>query len=179
MAGWTVVDTGFGTEADEELSFDAAVPRRNAATLSALHAADLVIAVGSADPVGLHRLVRGLQDLSELLPPGTQPKVVITRVRVSAVGRDPQGRITRAMGRFAGVPHVHFVPDDRAGYDRALLLGRSLAEVSPGSPARRALQDLTRDVIHSLTGAVAPDAKRFWRLPWPGDRRLDPFPGRA
>ena len=179
IAGWIVVDTGFGTEADEELSFDAAVPRRNAATLSALHAADLVLAVGSADPVGLHRLVRGLQDLAEILPPGTKPEVVITRVRASAVGSDPQGRITRAMGRFAGVPNVHFVADDRAGYDRALLLGRSLAEVSPGSPARRALQDLTREVIHSLTGAVVLDAKRSWRLPWRSDRRLDPVPGRA
>ena len=70
LAAWTVVDCGFGLETDEEVSFDVAVPRRNGATLCTLAEADVVLAVGSADPIGLNRLVRGLQDLREVLPPG-------------------------------------------------------------------------------------------------------------
>ena len=41
-------------------------PRRNAATLTALALADHVVVVGAADPVGLQRLVRGLQELAVL-----------------------------------------------------------------------------------------------------------------
>ena len=54
-----VVDCGFSLEADEEISFDTVAPRRNGATLAVLSDADLVLAVGSADPPGMERLVRG------------------------------------------------------------------------------------------------------------------------
>ena len=59
----TVVDCGFGLEQDEELAYDTVAPRRNGATLAVLEPADVVLAVGSADPVGLQRLVRGLAEL--------------------------------------------------------------------------------------------------------------------
>jgi Mrp family chromosome partitioning ATPase len=52
LAAVTVVDVGFCLEQDEELSFDTAAPRRNGATLATLDAADTVLAVGAADPVG-------------------------------------------------------------------------------------------------------------------------------
>src|SRR5262249_36215411 len=63
LAAATVVDCGFGLEQDEELSYDTMAPRRNGATLGVLELADAVVAVGSADPIGLQRLVRGLVEL--------------------------------------------------------------------------------------------------------------------
>src|SRR5207342_2118329 len=123
IAAWTVVDCAFCLETDEELSFDTSAPRRNGATLSALTAADVVLAVGSADPVGLQRLVRGLMDLREVLPPGVSPRVVVTRVRSSAVGAFPQQRIADALSRYAGVSDVLGVPDDPAAHDAAMLAG--------------------------------------------------------
>ena len=48
-----VLDTAAALEQDEELSSDLAAPRRNAATLEALRAADHVVAVAAADPIGL------------------------------------------------------------------------------------------------------------------------------
>src|SRR5690606_1727249 len=42
----TVVDVAAPLEQDEELSSDIAAPRRNAATIQALEAADVVVAVG-------------------------------------------------------------------------------------------------------------------------------------
>ncbi|MGI8681494.1 MAG: AAA family ATPase, partial [Mycobacteriales bacterium] len=65
LAGVTVVDCGFSLEQDEELAYDTAAPRRNGATLAVLGTADTVLAVGSADPVSLQRLVRGLSQLRE------------------------------------------------------------------------------------------------------------------
>ncbi len=146
---WTVVDTGFSLERDEELSYDTLAPRRNAATLAALEAADEVLAVGAADPVGLQRLVRGLGELAELFP-AARPRVVVTRVRSSAVGPDPQRRVTEALRRYAGVDRVVIVPDDRPSVDAALLAGRTLTEHAPGSPARQALAALAAE----LAGAV-------------------------
>jgi len=66
LVGFTVLDLGFSLETDEELSFDTVAPRRNGATLAALAAADLVLVVGSADPIGMQRLVRGLEELRSI-----------------------------------------------------------------------------------------------------------------
>jgi MinD-like ATPase involved in chromosome partitioning or flagellar assembly len=150
LSRWTVVDCGFCLETDEELTFDTAAPRRNGATLSALAEADVVIAVGSADPVGLQRLVRGLADLSDALGPSISPRVVVTRVRAAAVGAGPERRVVEALARYAGVDDPWLVPDDRASCDAAMLAGRLLVETAPASPARRALADLAADLEERL-----------------------------
>ena len=62
-----VVDTGFSLEDDPGHDFGTRPPR-NQLTLATLEVADEVVVVGSADPVGLSRLVRGLAELRELIP---------------------------------------------------------------------------------------------------------------
>ena len=150
-----VVDVAAPLEEDEELSYDTTAPRRNAATLAALRAATTVLAVGSADPVGLQRLVRGLDDLRAVS--SDPPLVVANKVRASAVGANPENRVAQALQRFAGVGTVHLVPDDRAACDGALLAGRILAEHAAGSAARRAIVALATE----LTGATA-TSRRSW-----------------
>lgn len=151
LARWTVVDCGFGLEVDEEITFDTAAPRRNGATLSVLAAADVVLAVGCADPVGLQRLVRGLTELADVMGPSLRPRVVVTRVRPEAVGPDPMRRISDALARYAGVDAALLIPDDRVGCDHAMLTGRMLVEVVPGSPARHPLTELARELEDALT----------------------------
>ena len=141
LADWTVVDTGFCLERDEALTFDTRAPQRNAATLSALEAADVVVAVGSGDPVGLARLVRGLAELDALGLTGRR-QVVVNQVRASVAGPDPVRAVGDALARYAGVGGALVVPDDRAACDAALLAGRTLREQAPGSPARKALAGL-------------------------------------
>ena len=160
VARWVVVDCGFCLESDEELSFDTRAPRRNAATLVAVEAADLVLAVGGAEPVGLQRLVRGLQELRDVVPPGTPTRVLVNRVRGSAVGDAPQVRVTDALTRFAAVPDPVLVPDDRAACDAAMLAGRTLTDSAPQSPARLALAALAAELA-----GVEPAAgrRRGWR----------------
>jgi Mrp family chromosome partitioning ATPase len=147
VAAWTVVDCGFCLERDEELSYDTSAPRRNAATLVTLEQADVVLAVGAADPVGLQRLVRGLSELSDVVPTAS-PHVVVTKVRASAVGAGPARRITDALGRYAGISSAVMVPDDRAACDAALLAGRTLTEAARSSPARRAVAELAAGLAH-------------------------------
>jgi Flp pilus assembly CpaE family ATPase len=137
LARFTVIDCGFSLEDDEELSYDTVAPRRNAATLTSLAVADQVLAVGSGDPIGLQRLVRGLQELGTVASPS--PTVVINRVRSSAVGPRPESRIRDALTRFAGIDDLRFIPDDPASLDGALLAGQSLAEAAPDSDVRKTL----------------------------------------
>ncbi|MGN8245991.1 AAA family ATPase [Cellulomonas soli] len=157
LAAWTVIDCGFCLEQDEMLSYDTRAPRRNAATLSALEAADVVLVVGSGDPVGLQRLVRGLGELTDL-GLGHERVVVVNKVRASAAGPRPAEAVQQALARYAGVREAVLVPDDRAATDLALLEARLLREVAPGSPARRAIASIAAVLAGAAGAAPAPSA---------------------
>lgn len=137
LADHVVVDCGFALEDDEELSYDTAAPRRNAATLAALEAADQVVAVGAADPIGLQRLVRAVQELA--VRPVPAPLVVVTKVREAVAGPRPERAITDVLARFAGLEQPLFVPFAPAECDAALLAGRTLVEQATSAPVTQAL----------------------------------------
>lgn len=162
LAATTVVDCGFSLEQDEELSYDTMAPRRNGATLAILGAADTVLAVGSAEPASLQRLVRGLGQLRESLP-AVEPRVVVNRLRRTALAGDPESEVRAALRRYAGVTTLDVVPYDRAGLDAAAAGGRLLMEAAPKSPARRALARLAGELV----GAPMPRRGR-------GRRRREP-----
>lgn len=153
LSAWTVVDCGFSLEQDEALSYDTHAPRRNAATLSALHEADEVVVVGAGDPIGVQRLVRALGELAEL-GLSARRTVVVNKVRSSVAGPRPGEAVTGALERYAGVAAPVLVPDDRTALDAALLEARLLHELVPGSPARRALASLALHVVGAPAGAT-------------------------
>jgi MinD-like ATPase involved in chromosome partitioning or flagellar assembly len=144
-AGVTIVDVAASLEQDEELVSDVAAPRRNAATVEALRRADRVVAVGAADPVGLARLLRGHAELVDHVSPD-RVTVVVNKLRSGAIGLDPAGQVRSTLERFGGVAPAHLVPWDPAGFDAALLSGRSLAEAAPRSPARPVIRRIAADL---------------------------------
>ena len=119
MAPLTVVDCGFALEADEEISFDTMAPRRNGATLAVLAEADVLLAVGSCDPAGLERLIRGLAELADALP-GPRRRVVLNRCRPSVGSTDEAEAALAPIRRRDGC-----VP--AAGGPRAPPTGRGVA----------------------------------------------------
>jgi len=143
LSAYTVVDCAFCLDDDET--------RRNAATLAVLHGADTVLAVGSADPVSLQRLVRALGELTR------DADVVVNRVRNGVMPGDAKTEIAAALDRYAGVTPRAFLPYDVLATDRALMLGRTLAEAAPGSPLRQAIQALA----HDLAGTTPPQRRRL------------------
>jgi Flp pilus assembly CpaE family ATPase len=162
--GWadhTVVDTGFNLETDEEIVSDLFAPRRNAATIAAIRAADTVVAVGAGDPVGLARFVRAYGDLLELVDSATI-RVVISKVRASAVGIGPAGQIRAGLLRFGGIDDVTLVPSDPGACDAALLTARSLPDAAPRSAATAALHRFTLD--HLADRQVREVRRRLVRL---------------
>ncbi|MBD8080708.1 AAA family ATPase [Cellulosimicrobium arenosum] len=156
LADWTVVDCGFCVERDELLSYDTRAPQRNGATLSALSAADAVVVVGSADPVGLQRLVRSLDELADSgVALSAERVVVVNRVRAAVVGPRPESAVRLAMERYAGVADLFVVPEDGA-LDVALREGRTLPEVSPSGSARRAVARVAEHLREVVPARPAP-----------------------
>ena len=143
----TVIDVGACIEHDEDLAYDTVAPRRNGAAIAAIGTADAVVAVASADPVGVARLLRSLDDL----PTATVPTTVLNRVRRGVVGGslvagrgDPARPIVELLRREARLTDVVAVPDDVPTADGALLAGRTWAEQSSRSPARLAVRELAQ-----------------------------------
>ncbi|MFC8304105.1 CpaE family protein [Specibacter sp. NPDC057265] len=139
LAELVIVDCGFSLESDEELSYDTVAPRRNAATLSVLEQADVILAVGSGDAIGIPRLIRALAELDRL-PHHGQVRVVVNKVRRKAVGAGPEKALEQAWQRFGpNIAISHFLPWDPELTDKALLSGRLLLEVAADSGLRRAI----------------------------------------
>lgn len=129
----TVVDVSWSIERDEEIVSDlSGGPRRNAATLAALAAADLVVAVVAADPLGVARFLRVAAEMRTVA--GQTPVAVIAnRLRPGALGPDGRGQIRRTLERFAGATDVWFVPHDARAADAAVLTARPIADAAPRS----------------------------------------------
>jgi MinD-like ATPase involved in chromosome partitioning or flagellar assembly len=136
---YVVIDTGFNLERDEELTSDPFAPRRNAATFAALAAADRVLAIGLADPVGLSRLLRGHAELVDLVD-AERIDVVVNRVRTSALGIDAHAQVRQTLRRFAGLADATLLPHDGRATDAAILTARTLRDAAPRSPLRAAFR---------------------------------------
>ncbi|WP_344174755.1 AAA family ATPase [Kribbella lupini] len=145
LAPCTVVDVSFCIESDEEISFDTLAPRRNGATLATLEEADEVIVVGTADPIGLTRLIRALHELRAMVPSATT-RVVVNRVRSGSLGSSPADAAAEALHQYAGVEPAALLPFDVAATDAALTHGRSLMETAKSSKLRKAFQQLAAGV---------------------------------
>lgn len=151
-----VVDVGASLEQDEEIASDLAAPRRNAATLEALRAADAVVAVAAADPVGISRFLRAHAELVDVIDPD-RVVIAVNKLRASSIGLNPGGQVTQTLARFGGIGDVVLVPWEPAGFDAALLGGTTVIDTVPRSPVRVAIRSLAERAMPAL---VAPGARR-------------------
>jgi MinD-like ATPase involved in chromosome partitioning or flagellar assembly len=137
--GDVVVDTGFSLEDDADVGRNLS---RNQLTLDAVAAADQVVIVGSAEPTGLARLARSLVEVRDTSrAPVT---VVVNRMRDS-LGWSRRDIIGMVEG-YSRPTGVHFLPEDRATTDKALVTGRSVTELGD-SALRRALAQVHEAVL--------------------------------
>ena len=132
-----VVDTGPGLEAGDEPAVS-----RDALVTATVAAADIVVAVASADPVGLARAARALADLEEVRPCGAA-YVVVNRWR-TGLGWTRE-EVQDLVHRLAPAAEVVLLPEDRTGADRALMTGRAPAECRE-SALSRALAGLAEQI---------------------------------
>lgn len=124
---------------------------RDQTAVQVVESADVVVAVGRPDPVGLSRLVRGLHDLSTLVP-GIRPVVVVNQMRPTLGWGDREVRST--VLRLTGTePAVH-LPFDQQGLDLAAMSGVAPREAAPSSPFVARIEVLAS---HVLTSLASPD----------------------
>ena len=154
--GHVVVDTGFSLELDP-FTEASGRPGRNQLTRSALEVADEVVVVGTADPVGLTRLARGLVELREVTR-GAPVRVVVNRSRPTLGWDDDE--VAGMVEGFTRLSGLHFLPDERAAADRALVTGRPVVECSDG-PLARGLGELAAALAPA---PAAPAARRVGRV---------------
>jgi MinD-like ATPase involved in chromosome partitioning or flagellar assembly len=148
----TILDCGFSVELDEEISYDISAPRRNGATLTALQCADAVVVVGSADPVGLGRLLRAVADL-RVQAPDVRPRVVVNRMRPSLGWSGDE--VAAMVRRTSQLDVEGFLPDDPAACDRAIVRGQTLRECAPNAKLTKALERRASSLTQTL--ALNPD----------------------
>ncbi|MDO4254156.1 MAG: P-loop NTPase [Kocuria sp.] len=146
-----VVDVGFCLDEDEELSFDTQAPQRNAAALTAVEVADVVVAVVSADVVGLTRAATSLPGLLERTTGAVM--VVANKVRQTAAGRSPRAGVRDAWESM-GVPvRINdYLSFDPITMDQALLDGSVLLESSGKSAVRAEINAIAQNVLRRLSG---------------------------
>lgn len=145
----TVVDVAASIERDDELVADDRAPRRAAATLATLDDAELVVLVGSADPIGIARMIESAAALADVSPARVVP--VVNRMRSAAIGGvDPRRQLIGTLERFGGISDPVLIPLDQAGTDRALRTGMPLPFAAPRSPATAAVRRLARTVTGVL-----------------------------
>jgi MinD-like ATPase involved in chromosome partitioning or flagellar assembly len=144
---WVVVDVGFGLGSGVVPSAGLGPPDRDDATVATLAVCDSLVAVGSADTVGLVRLVRDLPSAVDAAP-AAELCVVVNRVRRSTVGRRPTSQLAALLDAHVRSDDLVLVPDDPHAFDLALCTGRTLAEVAADSAAR--------DALRGLAGRFAP-----------------------
>lgn len=145
-----VVDCGFSLESAEVL--DSGAPRRNQLTLQAVENADRVVVVGTADPVGLTRLARGIHELKDAIP-NAPFDVVVNRYRPEMGWSTDQ--VSDTLHRLTRMVPIAFLPNDQRATDRALMRGRSLLEAMPDAPVVRAI----RKVASKLETKLVQSAK--------------------
>ena len=134
----TVVDVGFCLEDDE--SAGPWSRRRNSAALTALAAADRVVAVADATASGAARLVHGWPDLGDRAPAA---RLTLVRNRAGTRG----GAWADAV-QSAGLPGpVRAVPRDDRAVAACWARGRSLGEGARRSRIRRALHELAIELV--------------------------------
>lgn len=145
--GWvqdTVIDVSASFD-DEDDGLDPGAPARHAATAASLREADEIVAVLSADPLGVSRFLRGHAELRHLV--GSTPiTVVANRVRPGPLGIDARGQIRRTLERFAGIDDVTFLPEDQRAVDAGALHARPIGDVAPRSALLAGVRRLATSV---------------------------------
>ncbi len=128
--GWdhVVADCAPGIERSE-YGYDS---DRDCATLELLDAADDVLLVGRASPVGIRRLLERFDEAADI---GIERlHVVVNRVRRGRFAEAEEREIGALLAE-RGVEETTWIRDDDARYSQAELRGLVLREVAPACPA--------------------------------------------
>ncbi len=140
---FAVCDVGFCLE---RARGTAPGPGRNDIALATVAAADHVVAVVRADPVGIRSFLWALSDAAEVIP---REKLLLVANRVR---RGEEAEVRSLIGRHVGRAPFALVPDRPDHALPAVWRGEPVTRVDPGSP----IAVEARRIAAAVGGAVAP-----------------------
>lgn len=121
--------------------------RRNAAAITGLTAADVVVAVTRDEPLAISRLIAQLPTINQL---GANAPVVVALIR-SGDRRSGSSAIAALQDGGINLPVVA-IPFDAGGYRNAVAQGALLSEVAPRSPALKGVKALSKALATAMAG---------------------------
>jgi hypothetical protein len=92
-----VTDVGAVLETDHSLMHETSLPRRHAASLTALESAQVTLICARADSVGIARLVRGYLEFHEFFA-NSEVHVLLWGVATDSQGKDARAAVSRHTG---------------------------------------------------------------------------------
>ncbi|MFT4300054.1 MAG: hypothetical protein QM597_10515 [Aeromicrobium sp.] len=143
-----VVDVGSGLDLD-----GGGARSRHAVARQGLEQADLLVAVGRSDPLGLARLVRGLNEVRDLL--AALPHALVVNRHRPTLGWSER-EVAETIWRLAGVRPEAFLPDDPACLDAAMMVGITPRAAAPQSPFVLAVDALVTSLLTRSAVVASP-----------------------
>jgi MinD-like ATPase involved in chromosome partitioning or flagellar assembly len=137
---YTVCDVGFCLEGDSLFPYSPPGGGRNRMARSTLTAADKVIAVCRADPIGLKNFIWSFGELDGIVDPEAVA-IVVNRLHPS-----DRREVADILHRHLGRRPVAMVPDKPQDFARAVASGSSVVEERPHSDIRTAIRDVAARV---------------------------------
>ena len=134
-----VTDVGAILEVDQSLLHETSLPRRHAASLTALESADITIICARADCVGIARLVRGYLEFHELFAKSSV-YVLLWGITNEAQARD----IKSAVSRHTGIESVTCIGLDWELSRQALQRTTFMSAINPRSEISLQYQGLAK-----------------------------------
>ena len=134
-----VTDVGAILEVDQSLLHETSLPRRHAASLTALESADITIICARADCVGIARLVRGYLEFHELFAKSSV-YVLLWGITNEAQARD----IKSAVSRHTGIESVTCIGLDWELSRQALQRTTFMSALNPRSEISLQYQGLAK-----------------------------------
>jgi MinD-like ATPase involved in chromosome partitioning or flagellar assembly len=133
---------------------------RNSATFAALACANHVVAMTTADVVGLNRFIWASAALRELKLEA-KVHVVVNRLNQDQQGKRAAADIARSIGEFAELEVSAFIEEDSALFARALREGVPVSLVRKNSSAKQAV---TQFVLGQLLSLPSKTRRRVAKL---------------
>lgn len=155
-----VTDVGAILEVDHSLMHETSLPRRHAASLTALECADVTVICARADCVGISRLVRGYLEFHELFAKSSV-YVLLWGVTNESQVRDVKNAVTR----HTGIESVTCIAHDWELSRKALQHTTFMGELNPRGETSLAYQGLAKLIaaeskLSQTTGSVVAITKR-------------------
>ena len=116
--------------------------------------ADSLLVVGSADPIGLVRLL-GLLTATQHEAPQARHFVVLNKARTTSLG-GAESEIVDMLAEHVALPETLVLPDDRIAADNAMLRGQPLVTVAPKSKAAQGMSRLAASLAPTQTADSTP-----------------------